>query len=120
MAAALWRVRTGARADSAGTHPADRVDPGAVGAARRAGLDIGGARPRALRRADTRVDVVVTVCDRALEELDASAEWLHWSIPDPVEAGRDRAFDAILAELDQRIAATSSTSRPDRSGWGRR
>jgi protein-tyrosine-phosphatase/DNA-binding HxlR family transcriptional regulator len=120
LAAALWRARTGAPADSAGTHPADRVHPGAVGAAKRAGLDIQGARPRALRRADTRVDVVVTVCDRAHEELDASPEWLHWSIPDPVEAGRDRAFDATLAELDHRIAAISTASRPERGGRGRR
>ena len=72
LAAALWRERTGSPADSAGTHPAERVHPGAVGAAKRAGLDIAGARPRALRRADTRVDLVVTVCDRAHEELDAS------------------------------------------------
>lgn len=120
LAAALWRERTGAPADSAGTHPADRVHPGAIGAAKRAGLDIQGARPRALRRADTRVDVVVTVCDRAHEELDASPDWLHWSIPDPVEAGRDRAFDVTLAELDQRIAAVSSASKPDRPGRGRR
>jgi ArsR family transcriptional regulator, arsenate/arsenite/antimonite-responsive transcriptional repressor / arsenate reductase (thioredoxin) len=120
LAAALWRNRTGDDATIAGTHPADRVHPGAVGAAKRAGLDIQGARPRALRRADTRVDVVVTVCDRAHEELDASPEWLHWSIPDPVEAGRDRAFDATLAELDHRIAAISTASRPERGGRGRR
>ena len=120
LAAALWRERTGAPADSAGTHPAERVHPGAVRAAKRAGLDIAGARPRALRRADTRVEVVVTVCDRAHEELDVSPDWLHWSIPDPVEAGRERAFDATLAELDERIAATTPTSTLDRAGRGRR
>jgi ArsR family transcriptional regulator, arsenate/arsenite/antimonite-responsive transcriptional repressor / arsenate reductase (thioredoxin) len=118
LAAALWRERTGKSADSAGTHPADRVHPGAVAAAERVGLDLRNARPRALRPSDTRVDVIVTVCDRAHEELGDSPHWLHWSIPDPVEAGRDRAFDAALAELDQRITAISS--EPERPGKGRR
>jgi ArsR family transcriptional regulator, arsenate/arsenite/antimonite-responsive transcriptional repressor / arsenate reductase (thioredoxin) len=108
LAAALWRERTGGHAESAGTHPADEVHPGAVAAAKRAGIDLTGARPRALRPADTRVDVVVTVCDRAHEELDAPDRWLHWSIPDPVGAGRARAFDAALVELDERIGAVAS------------
>ena len=125
LAAALWRERTGAPADSAGTHPADRVHPGAVRAARRAGLDIQGARPRALRREDTRVDVVVTVCDRAHEELDASPEWLHWSIPDPVEAGTrpgvrrhpgraGRAHRRHLLDLEARadLEGTAMTDKP--------
>jgi ArsR family transcriptional regulator, arsenate/arsenite/antimonite-responsive transcriptional repressor / arsenate reductase (thioredoxin) len=108
LAAALWRERTGGHADSAGTHPAEEVHPGAVAAAKRAGIDLTGARPRALRPADTRADVVVTVCDRAHEELGAPDRWLHWSIPDPVGAGRARAFDAALVELDQRIGAIAS------------
>lgn len=109
LAAALWRARTGDPADSAGTHPADRVHPGAIAAAGRAGIALAAARPRALRPADTCVDVVVTVCDRAHEELDARPEWLHWSIPDPVEAGRARAFDQALVELDQRITSVSAS-----------
>jgi protein-tyrosine-phosphatase len=108
LAAALWRTRTGEPADSAGTHPAERVHPGALAAAERAGIEMAAARTRQLRPADTRVDVVVTVCDRAREELDAGPEWLHWSIPDPVEAGRARAFDEALAELDQRISSVSA------------
>jgi protein-tyrosine-phosphatase/DNA-binding HxlR family transcriptional regulator len=119
LAAALWRERTGEAADSAGTHPAEQVHPGAVSAANRAGIDISGAHPRALQPGDTQVDVVVTVCDRAHEELDPTPQWLHWSIPDPIEIGRARAFDAALTELDRRIAAisslepeTSSRSRP--------
>lgn len=103
LAAALWCDRTGGVADSAGTHPADRVHPGAVAAARRAGLDLRDARPRLLDL-ETRVDAVVTVCDRAHEELAADPDWWHWSIPDPVEAGTDAAFDAVIAGLDARIA----------------
>ena len=103
LAAALWRRRTGSGATSAGTHPADRVHPGAVAAAARAGLDLGGARPRALADGDLDADVVVTVCDRAHEELAPGAGWLHWSIADPVGAGRPAAFDDALAEIDDRI-----------------
>jgi hypothetical protein len=50
------------------------------------------------------------VCDRAHEELDVAPDWLHWSIPDPVEMGRARAFDTALAELDHRITAISPPS----------
>jgi protein-tyrosine-phosphatase/DNA-binding HxlR family transcriptional regulator len=103
LAAALWRDRTGGDATSAGTRPADEVHPGAVAAAQRAGLDLGGAVPRALVVGDLVADVVVTVCDRAHEELAPSDDWLHWSIPDPVDAGTGRAFDAALAQLDERI-----------------
>jgi ArsR family transcriptional regulator, arsenate/arsenite/antimonite-responsive transcriptional repressor / arsenate reductase (thioredoxin) len=103
LAAALWRQRTGGPATSAGTHPAPQVHPGAVAAAHRAGIDLGDARPRRLRRPPGRSTTVVTVCDRAHEELDVPRAWLHWSVPDPVELGTADAFDATVAELGQRI-----------------
>ena len=111
LAAALWRRRTGDPATSAGTHPAARVHPGAVAAAGRAGLDLGDAQPRVLADGDLDADLVVTVCDRADEELALGERALHWSIPDPVERGERRAFDDALAELDDRI--TALTDRPD-------
>jgi protein-tyrosine-phosphatase len=114
LAAALWRERTGGQASSAGTHPAKRVHPGAVAAARRAAIDLTGARPRALQPDDLDVDLVVTVCDRAHEELDPPQDWLHWSVPDPVEVGARHAFDATLAELDERITAIADRD-PDRT-----
>jgi protein-tyrosine-phosphatase len=113
LAAALWRQRTGADATSAGTHPAGRIHPGAVAAARRAGLELADARPRAIGDGDLGADVIVTVCDRAHEELDAPPQWLHWSVPDPVEAGTRRAFDATLAELHDRITGIAPHD-PDR------
>lgn len=102
LAAALWRARTGRRATSAGTEPAERVHPGAVAAAERAGLPPLAARPRALRAVPSGVQVV-TVCDRAHEELTPAPDWWHWSIPDPVAARSRRAFDDVVVELDQRI-----------------
>ncbi len=103
LAAALYRARTGQVADSAGTHPTERVHPGAVAAAGRAGLDLSSAVPRQLAPGET-ADLVVTVCDRAHEELRPQEHWSHWSIPDPSETGTDAAFDAVVALLETRIA----------------
>lgn len=103
LAAALWREVTGKPAESAGTHPADRVDPRAVAAAQRAGLDLADATPRSLSVVRSLPSLVITVCDRAHEELGADDGWLHWSIPDPVASKTRAAFDATTAELRTRI-----------------
>lgn len=109
LAAALWTARTGASAASAGTHPADRVHPGAVAAAARAGLDLSDARPRLLEPdAHEHAELVVTVCDRAHEEVVPEPGWWHWSLPDPVEDGSAAAFDAVITELDDRIRAVTN------------
>lgn len=102
LAAALWTKIVGRPASSAGTHPAERIHPGALAAARRAGLDLSDAVPTGLdrRRAP---GLVITVCDRAHEELAPDSSWLHWSIPDPVAVGTKAAFDATVAELRARI-----------------
>lgn len=103
LAAALWADETGTPAASAGTHPAERVHPGAVAAARRAGLDLGAGRPRHLSAVDPLPPLVVTVCDRAHEEIDPDESWWHWSVPDPVADGTAAAFDRTTAELRERI-----------------
>lgn len=113
LAAALWTDRTGQDATSAGTQPATQVHPGAVAAARRAGLDLTSATPRRLG-IPAPGQLVVTVCDRAHEELVAPADWRHWSLADPVAAGTDDAFDVTIAQLDQRISAMIPTASPDR------
>ncbi len=105
LAAALWREATGKPARSAGTHPAERVHPGAVAAARRAGLDLQGARPQGLAGIKALPPLVITVCDRAHEELGADDTWWHWSISDPVPVGSKTAFNAALVELRDRIRA---------------
>jgi len=103
LAAAIWCDLTGEPALSAGTHPAARVHPGAVAAARRAGLDLHSAVPRTLADVGPTPPLVVTVCDRAHEELSPPVEWWHWSVPDPVGADRPEAFDAVVADLTSRI-----------------
>lgn len=106
LAAGAWNQRHSVRAESAGTHPAARVHPKAVAAAKRLGIDLTGARPRSLAPIDPRVRVlVVTVCDRAHEDL-ASADGvslIHWSISDPAVVGTDEAFDQAATEILDRI-----------------
>lgn len=108
LAAALWRRRTGQPASCAGTHPAGSVHRGAVAAARRAGIDLDGIAPRHLDDVRIRPAVVVTVCDRAHEEIPPGEGWLHWSVPDPVAVGTRAAFDATVAELEARIRAVTA------------
>lgn len=113
LAAALWTARTGMPAASAGTHPALRVHRGAVAAARRAGVDLGDAAPRAIAviRPGTQV---VTVCDRVHEELDPEPGWWHWSLADPVPLGNAAAFDAVVADTEARITVVTGLPRTTR------
>ena len=103
LAAVLWQSLTGAAAESAGTHPAQRVHPGAIAAAKRAGLDLSRATPRTICQVGDLPSLVVTVCDQAHEEITPDGSWLHWSVPDPVVVGNRAAFDAALTELRERI-----------------
>jgi protein-tyrosine-phosphatase len=105
LAAALWQQVTAAPALSAGTRPAARVHRGALAAGRRAGLDLSDAHPRHLNDIAELPDLVVTVCDRAHEELRPALEWLHWSVPDPVLAATAAAFNAAVADLRDRITS---------------
>jgi len=102
LAVAMWRRTSTIPATSAGTHPADSIDPGAVHAARRHDLELQHIRPRHLDEVHRPDDLVITVCDRAHEEVGLTAD-VHWSIPDPVRLGSDDAFDIAVAELDRRV-----------------
>jgi protein-tyrosine-phosphatase len=108
MAAALWRRASKVPAASAGTHPAVRIAPGAIAAAGRHHLPLRRQRPRHISHVQEDGDLVVTVCDRAREELGQLAA-VHWSVPDPVPAGDPGSFDAALAELGHRIERFAPT-----------
>ena len=75
---------------SAGTQ-ATRVQPLAIEAMREVGVDISGQESKTLDRyLGERWDYVITVCDRAREAcpfFPGAARRLHWSIPDPSQAG---------------------------------
>ena len=106
LAAALWTERTGRQASSAGTDPALRIHRGALAAARRAGLTLDDHPPTQVARIPAGTQVI-TVCDLAHEDLEATTEWWHWSIPDPVPAATSTSFDRALRELDHRITLFS-------------
>lgn len=103
LAAALWRRASAIPSASAGTHLGPRVDPGAIDVAQRHGLALRRARPRALRDVLAPDDVVITVCDRAHEEL-GDLGGIHWSIPDPVRLGTQAAFDAAFDDISRRVS----------------
>jgi ArsR family transcriptional regulator, arsenate/arsenite/antimonite-responsive transcriptional repressor / arsenate reductase (thioredoxin) len=102
LAAALWRRASALPAASAGTHPAARIEPGAIAAARRHRLPVRRLRPRHIGDVRQDGDLVITVCDLAHEELGHQAA-MHWSVPDPVPAGDPASFDQALAELSDRV-----------------
>ena len=102
LATALWRRFSDVPAVSAGTHPAERIAPGAVEAAKRHDLELPLIRPHHVSEVRAAGDLVVTVCDRAHEELDFPVD-VHWSVPDPVLAGTPEAFDEALDELGRRV-----------------
>ncbi len=105
LAAGAWNQRHHVRAESAGTHPADRVHPKAVAVAKRHGIDLENASPHPLTPIDPEAPVlVVTVCDRAHEDLATDrVKLLHWSIPDPAAIGTDEAFDHAATEIFGRV-----------------
>lgn len=111
FAAALWQRATGRPCSSAGSDPAAEVHPVAVAVARARGLDLAGARPRGYGSVEQAPDLLVSVCDRALEGgVPFDAPRLHWSVADP--AGGDTsafeaAFDDIAARVD-RLAAVAA------------
>ena len=104
LAAALWREHTGSAATSAGTEPAARIHPGACRAARRRGVELPEVTPRCLDVGEVeQAQLVITVCDRAHEEVPVPDHALHWSIPDPVETGTAAAFDSAVDLIQGRI-----------------
>jgi len=104
LAAALWRQASRVPSMSAGTHPAERIDPGAIKVAGRRRLPLPRLRPRDLTDVIEEGDLVITVCDLAHEELGVPHA-LHWSVPDPVREGTDAAFDAAYDEIQARVRA---------------
>lgn len=108
LAEAIWRDTSQVAVASAGTRPAETVNPEATAAAARHGLVIDPVQPpRHIDEVRTDGDLVITVCDDAHERLHASDD-LHWSIRDPARIGTPAAFDSAFDALVQRIRAFSS------------
>ncbi|CAH0198176.1 Arsenate-mycothiol transferase ArsC1 [Arthrobacter sp. Bi26] len=102
LAAALWQQVSNIPSTSAGTHPADRIARGAIEVARRHGLDLADLPPRTLNQVAGEGDFIVTVCDKAHEELPGLGG-IHWSVPDPLRPGTKEAFDKAFNDISRRI-----------------
>lgn len=103
LAAALWQRASEIPSASAGTHPAERIAPGAVDVARRHGLDLANRSPRQLDQVAGDGDFVVTVCDSAHEELSGIGT-VHWSVPDPLPIDTEEAFEKAFTDISHRIS----------------
>ena len=104
LAEAVWRTVSDVPSASAGTDPAERVNPRAVKAARRAGLSLADAAPRSIDTVLDADDLVVSVCDTVNEQLpDLANPHLHWSVPDPSRIDTDAAFTSALADISERV-----------------
>lgn len=111
FAAALWREATGTEAASAGSEPAREVHPMAIRVASEFGLDLSGSEPHSYAQLPASPDLVISVCDRALESgVPAAPARLHWSIPDPVRVGTVDAFRAAFAEIADRVGHLTETA----------
>jgi protein-tyrosine-phosphatase/DNA-binding transcriptional ArsR family regulator len=109
MAEALLRRHTGGRVrvSSAGTHPKERIHPHAVRVLReRYDIDIDGQRTRSVEEGSgRRFDRVITLCDKAREDLTDREDWprAHWSVADPAVTGGYGSFLAAAADIDARV-----------------
>jgi protein-tyrosine-phosphatase len=112
LAAARWNAISPVPATSAGTHPAARVHPRTIATGRRHGLRLGRVKPVGLEQVLSDGDLVVAVCDNVHEELDQGVARLHWSIPDPVRADTDEAFDAAYADITRRVERLAAATTP--------
>jgi arsenate reductase len=93
------------RVGSAGTKPAERVNPGAIGVLADHGIDWSGRRPKTIEE-----DLVITVCDNAKETcpvFPGHPAFAHWGMPDPAAVepaeARTRAFRETYQVLSRRI-----------------
>jgi ArsR family transcriptional regulator, arsenate/arsenite/antimonite-responsive transcriptional repressor / arsenate reductase (thioredoxin) len=103
LAAALWSRRSDVPAASAGTQPATRVNSRAIRIARRYGLSLDPDRTAHLDDVAQKDDLLIAVCDHVHETLPSDRQRLHWSVPDPVPADTDAAFEATYRDLADRI-----------------
>jgi len=116
MAEGFLREMGGGRleAASAGTRPKEGVHPLAVAVMAERGIDISGQRAKGLDPAmAARMDLVVTVCDRAAAEcplFPPPIRTRHWPIEDPAAAQGDAAarlaaFRAARDAIEQSVRA---------------
>jgi len=112
LAEGIWKQSHPLQAVSAGTKPGRRIHAGAIRAAARRGIDLSHAEPRAIPELDPD-DLIVTVCDRAHEDLPRGpGQLVHWSVPDPATSSDPDAYDLAAETLAARIGALLPNIEP--------
>jgi arsenate reductase len=108
MSAALWE-RAGHEARSAGTTPAERVQPEVVEAMRELGVDLSDRTPQKLTPELAEwADVVVTMgCGDECPYIPGK-RYVDWDLPDPMGRSLDEVR-AIRDEIAERIAQLAAT-----------
>jgi len=107
IAAGFLRHLAGDRIDvlSAGSEPADRLNPAAVEAMREKGIDISSSVPALLSDAAVRsADVVITMGCGETCPVFPGKRYEDWTVDDP--AGQDLdAVRGIVDDIDRRVRA---------------
>ena len=100
---------------SAGSQPADQVNPAAVAAMAEEGIDIAARQPRLLANTDVQAaDVVVTMgCGDACPFYPGT-RYEDWELSDPAGLGVE-AVRPIRDEIKARVTALLESLVPDRS-----
>ncbi len=109
MAAGLLAARAGSQVDilSAGSVPAEQVNPMAVAAMAELGIDIGANQPKLLTDSDVKLaDVVITMGCGDTCAIYPGKRYEDWDLNDP--AGQDLEFvravrDEISARIEQLV-----------------
>lgn len=109
MAAGLLAARAGSQVDilSAGSVPAEQVNPMAVAAMAELGIDIGAKQPKLLTDSDVKLaDVVITMGCGDTCAIYPGKRYEDWDLNDP--AGQDLEFvravrDEISARIEQLV-----------------
>ena len=129
MAAALLERHAGGRVRvrSAGSEPAERLNPAVVEAMAEIGIDIAGERPKLLQADAVRAsDVVITMgCGDACPVFPG-IRYEDWELEDPagkpveeVRRIRDEIDGRVRRLVDELEAQAESTDRSEASGSGR-
>jgi protein-tyrosine-phosphatase len=97
---------------SAGTEPAEEINPLAVEAMRKVGIDISTKEPKSIEKFfQEPFDFVITLCERARNQcpnMKVNAVYGHWGIDDPqyfegTDEEKLEHFGRIMTELSMRI-----------------
>ena len=120
MAAAFLRDLAAGRilVTSAGSEPADRLNPAVVAALAEVGLDISAERPKGLLdEMVQRADVVVTMGCGETCPVHPGRRYLDWQVPDPagraleeVRPIRDEIARRVEALVDELVGSGEPTS----------